>query len=214
MRGNNSCFPFHSVPSGSLSSKAGMGTMLFSLRPALCPAPRMGREEKTMSPCPLGNTCSKLCVHSRAGWSAPAGQVRAHEAKGHGSKGGENPAPHPRSPHTPPPFPSADGELAKFLPWEHWTPGLSLQLLLRAQCHQWTEVWGQPSSRLLCPLKKNKNSRDFRSRAYAWSRATAYLGRGMKPWGKVLTAWMPRAAGDQSCDLLEFAGPSSFHGGS
>lgn len=73
-------------------------------------------KKMTMSPCPLGNTCSKFCVHSRAGWSAPAGQVRAQEVKGHGCKGGGNPAPCPCSLHAPPPFPSADGELAKFLP--------------------------------------------------------------------------------------------------
>ena len=189
-----------------------MGTMLFSLRPAHGRQPGWEGRKMTMSPRPLGNTCSKFCVHSRAGWSAPAGQVRAQEVKGHGCKGGGNPAPHPCFPHAPPPFPSADGELAKFLPQNTELLG-SASSPCSERSLNWTAVWGQPSRCLLRPLKKTKTA-ETRSRAYAWSRATAYLGPGMKPWGKVLTVWMPGAARDQSCDLLEFTGPSSFHGGS
>lgn len=56
----------------------------------------------TMSPCPLGNTCSKFCVHSRAGWRAPAGQV-SKKSRATGAKvgGTQLPVPAPCMPHPP-----------------------------------------------------------------------------------------------------------------
>lgn len=65
------------------------------------PAPRMGGEERQ---CHLG----RLECTSWPGEEPSQGAM--------GARWGT--AARPSSPHTPP-FPSADGELAKFLPWEH-----------------------------------------------------------------------------------------------
>lgn len=161
--------------------------MLFSLRPAHGRQPGSEGRKMTMSPCPLGNTCSKFCVHSRAGWSAPAGQVRAQEVKGHGCKGGGNPAPPPCSPHAPRPFPSADGELAKFLPQNTELLGSASSPYSERSVITELRSEGNPAAACSVPERKQKQQKLPLQSLRAWSRATAYLGPGMKPWGKVLT---------------------------
>ena len=175
-----------------------MGTMLFSLRPAHGRQPGSEGRKMTMSPCPLGtlaqssvSTAGQAGVHQLARWGPK--KSRATGAKVGGT---QLPLPAPRMPHAP-----------SLLQMESW-PSFFPRTL---------NFWAQPpapvqsavsslncglraTQPLLAPsLKENKNSRNFRSRAYArGAEPPPTLGLGWSPGEKFWLCECPELLGTRA----------------
>lgn len=162
-----------------------MGTMLFSLRPAHGPATRMGGEENDNVTLSLRKHLFKVLCPQQGRLEGTSWPGEGPRSQGPRVQRWGEPSSLSLLPACPTPLPFCRwraGQVSSLGTLNSWAqPPAPVQSTVSSlNC-------SLRATQQLLALSLKKTKRNFRSRAYAWSRTTAYLGPGMKLWGKVLT---------------------------